>query len=263
MGPRQGEHYSSYDVNGENSLNSKLVFVKALEVVLALVSSYLALASFFSSSIYDYVTRFTQWFLSSFGFTSTLNVNPSNYLPLMISLLVFIYILYNSLIGEEINTLNIFQVNLMLLMPELLSYSKLNFLNLIGYGFMLSPTREFTTVFLSSVTIMSIYTMMQFISKHRNQVKDFLSTGIDEEQLTKVYINQTALSLAFGIFSGFVIISTFYLVAFLSPFFYKSFEGVNYIYIEAGVLFSLLMISWIYILLRESNFEETPIKAHG
>lgn len=238
-------------------MKTKLVLVKGLEVILAIVSTYLALASFFSSSIYDYVTRFTQWFLSSLGFTSTMNVNPSNYLPLMISLLVFIYTMYNSLIGEEVNTLNIFQVNLMLLMPELLGYSKLNFLNLIGYGFMLSPTRNITTVFLSSVTIMTIYTIMQFISKHRSQVKELLPTGIDEEQIAKVYINQTTLSLAFGVFSGLVVIATFYIIAFLSPLFYERFKGVTYLYIEAGVIFSLLIISWIYILLRESNFEET------
>lgn len=187
-------------------MRDRYLIVRVLEAWIALCTTYLALNSFFSSSIYVFISKMVKWLFEEMGFILKANLDASTYMPIILTILIFIAIAYEFAIGQERNIINIYQINFMLFIPEALSFSKLNWFNLLDAGYILQPIRGYSQVFLTGVIIMTGYSILTFTAQYRSNMRQYITQGISYEQLKEVIENQAILSFLLGTFSATVII---------------------------------------------------------
>ncbi|TFH00301.1 MAG: hypothetical protein E4H14_19785, partial [Candidatus Thorarchaeota archaeon] len=233
-------------------MNDKLFSIRALEAFITLCTTYLALNSFFSSSIYEFISKMTKWILEEMGFILKVNLNASTYMPIILTLLVFTVILYEFIMGEEKNTINIYQLNFMLFLPEALCFSKLNWFNLLDAGYLLRPQRGFTQVFLTGVIIMTGYIILTFTAQHRAAMREFLYQGVDFIQLREVIENQAIFSFVIGIVSAFSILIASLLIPVFSTPLLEYTKSIPFSYVVLGVISSIGLIYWAILIVRKN-----------
>lgn len=226
--------------------------IRVFEALIALFTTYLALSSFFSSSIYRFISNMFSWILEGMGFVFESSLDASKYMPMLLSVVVFIYIVLEFLSGEERNTINIYQINFMLFLPEALSFSKLNWFNLLDAGYLLEPKRSFYVVFLTGVVIMTGYSVLSFITRFRVQMGEYQAHGVDEDQIKLVTENQTVLSFILGLVSSVIVVLAAVIVNFVGNIVFSFVFLVPYPYLVFGVIAMVGIIFWVTLVLRKN-----------
>lgn len=225
-------------------------FIRIIEVLIAFLTSYLALLSFFSSSIYVFISKMLAWIIGELGIILQTNIDASRYMPLILSLVVLIAIAHEFTLGQEKNIINIYQINFMLFIPEALSYSKLNWFNLLDAGYILQPYRGYNQVFLTGVIIMTGYSILTFTAQYRTNMRLYYEQGLDVDQLREVITNQAILSLQLGAFTGTVIITISFIIKLLKDIAGNISVLLPYPYLILGVVASIGIIMWITTIVK-------------
>ena len=169
--------------------------IRIYEASITILSSYLAISSFFNSSLYQTIATGLNQLLRLFQINTISSQQITTIIPLLVTLLVSLLIAYDYIIGKPENIINIYQLNLLLITPETLSYSKLDWLNLIQKPQILEPIRTPTTVFLSGAIILLGYLSLYFISLSRKTSEELAYRGIEENSINEIFLRQSALSI--------------------------------------------------------------------
>jgi hypothetical protein len=232
-------------------LRDKFSVIRILEAFIALCTTYLALFSFFSSSIYRFISDMTKWVFEGMGFVLESNRDAALYMPFVFSIVVFIVIVLEFVSGEERNTINIYQINFMLFIPEALSFSELNWFNLLDAGYLLTPYRSFSSVLVTGVIIMTGYSILSFTSRYRAQLVEYLDHGVDAGQIIVVAERQAILSFIIGLLSAFTILCASLFVNILRGITLRYVSHISYAYLVFGGLSVIGIILWLVFTLRK------------
>ncbi|MBD3205352.1 hypothetical protein GF319_03280 [Candidatus Bathyarchaeota archaeon] len=233
-------------------MRERYLVIRALEAFIAIMTTYIALQSFFSSSIYEFISNMTKLVFEEMGVILKTNLNSSRYMPIILTLVVLIAIAYEFILGEEINIINIYQINFMLFLPEALSFSRINWFNLLDAGYILRPLRGYYQVFISGVIIMSGYSILAFTAQYRSNMREYLKKGIDIDQLKEVLANQTILSFLLGLFSAVLILIVSLIVPVIKNLLLDYASLAPYPYLILGVSASIVIFFWLILMIRNN-----------
>ena len=226
--------------------------IRVFEALVAFITTFLALNSFFASSIFRFISDMLSWILEGMGFVFESSLSASRYMPVLLGVVVFVLVILEFLSGEERNTINIYQINFMLFLPEALSFSKLNWFNLLDAGYLLEQRRSFYAVFLTGVVIMTGYSVLSFITRFRVQMGEYQAHGVDEDQIKLVTENQTVLSFTLGLVSSVIVVLAAVIVNFVGDRVFSFVFLTPYPYLVFGVIAMIGIIFWVTLVLREN-----------
>ena len=227
----------------------KTQLVKLTNTILAIAASYLAAQTFISSTLTN------QIFQSASNILSTeLNfIVDETTLKTGFLVLVLFYILINLFGGRTHNMMNIFHVDILLIISEVFSHSKFEWLNIFLNINVYNTSKSFTETLFIAVLIVGGYILLLFDSKFRENSDEYAKRGIDNIEIEDVYMNQSIISLTIIVFSFFVIIMISFLIDIMvnltKPIVFLN--NVNYIVF--GVLSSILISTTLYIFLNEQS----------
>ena len=227
--------------------------IRVFEALVAFITTILALNSFFASSIYRFISEMLSWILEGMGFVLESSLSASRYMPVLLGVVVFVQVILEFLSGEERNMINIYQINFMLFLPEALSFSKLNWFNLLDAGYLLEPRRSFYAVFLTGVVIMTGYSVLSFITRFRMQMGEYHNHGVDEDQIKLVTENQTVLSFTLGLVSAVIVVVATFIVNFVGDRVFSFVFLAPYPYLVFGVISLIGIILWVTLVIRENT----------
>ena len=227
--------------------------IRIYEASITILGTYLAISSFFNSSLYNTIAAGLTQILRLFQIRTISSQQITTIIPLLVTLLASLLIAYDYIIGKPENIINIYQLNLLLITPETLSYSKLDWLNLIQKPQILEPTRNPTTVFLSGAVILIGYLSLYFTSMSRKTGEELAYRGVEENRVDLISLRQSALSITLT--TSAAILSAFVFLA-ITPLntFIQSITGQQpYSYLAFGVPGVTLLLFTLWYYLREQE----------
>ncbi len=229
--------------------------LRIFEGGITLLGSYLAISSFFQSSLYLTIAGGVDQLLRLFNIRTISSAQVTLYVPLIVTVIVALIIIYDYYMGTPEDVMDIYQINLLLITPEILSYSKLDWLNLIQRPQILEPTRSSLPIYLTGAIILLGYLALHFISKSRHNITGLRLRGVDEEQLDVIYENQSRLSIGLAFLSSFIAVVIF---VFSGPFsvMVSSIVGnLSFSYLVFGVPGILLLLAalWVFLKIEEKK----------
>ncbi len=168
-------------------MSQKQTTIRAYEAIITILGSYLAINSFFQSSLYKTIATGLNMLLRLFQIQTISSQEITTIIPLLVTFLVSLKIVYDYVMGKPENVIEIYQLNLLLITPEILSYSRLDWLNLIQRPQILEPTRSSTIVYLSGAIILVGYLTLYFISLSRKTSQELSARGIDPSEISGVF----------------------------------------------------------------------------
>jgi len=235
--------------------------VRAIELLIAFGSCLLAVQSFFSSWLYETINMNVSNFLIRFGlqFLPSI-VEVDQILPLFISVLVVLVNVYNGLLGKSGNIMSLYNINMMLISPEILGYSKLDWFKLFDIPTVLEPRRETPIVLLTCLLIVGGYTIQYFTSKYRQELSEYGSRGIEKDELDLVLYNQSIVSIVLMVITVAVVASFSYAVPFLRSQLHSAVGDLPSIYVVLGVASTLIATFSLRVFLRERLEKENEVK---
>lgn len=170
--------------------------VRGSEIILALVSTYLAVRSLLESSIYKTIIKHIIRHFSSSKIPFIPNPNIVELIPVILGGITFLTVLLNYIEGKPEDVIKIYELNLLMFLPEALAYSNLNWLNLLDIEEMIQPTREFTPIFLTGTVILFGYTLALTTSRDRETIQELRERGVNEGEINSIFIDKTSLNIA-------------------------------------------------------------------
>jgi len=245
-------------------MRSRFYLVRGIEILIAFGTCLLAVQSFFSSWLYESINMAVNNLLIRFGlqFIPT-TVEVDQVFPLIVTVLVVLVTVYNGLLGRSGNIMNLYNVNIMLVSPELLGFSRLNWLQLIGVPMALEPRREASVVLVTCLVVVGGYTIQYFTSRYREELSEYGSRGIGKEELDAVLYNQSITSVALMVASVSVVVGFSYAVPVLKERLHAAFGGLPSIYIVLGVASTLIVTFSLRVFLRERLVGREGAKGDG
>ena len=227
-------------------------YIRGFEIVFTILSSYLAINSFFSSSLYSTSIDGLTVILRAIGVFTSTRSEINQFFPIMLSALVFLIVIYDFSIGKPENMIDIYQINLVLITPEILSFSKLNWFNLFQAGQLTQPNRTLFEVFLTGVVVIAGYITLLYTSKIREELDGLSQRGASSIELDAVFVKQTSLVLSLIVLSIVIVscitIGTNWISSILSP----MLSGFQFTYLVFGATAILLMLGGIVYYLGEN-----------
>jgi len=181
-------------------MNKELV--RVYEAGVTIVGSYLAVNSFLNSSLYSTIAGGLSQLLRLFGIMTISSSQVALVVPAVVTLIVALVIIYDYAMGKPEDIIDIYQINMLMLTPEVLSHSKLNWLNLIQKPQILESTRDPAYVYFSGSVMLLGYLSLYFISKSREDLDGLRSRGVEDLQLDAVFEKQTRLSVLLALGSA-------------------------------------------------------------
>lgn len=229
--------------------------IRGFEGGITLLSSYLAISSFFQSSLYQTIAGGVDQILRMFSIRTISSSQVTLYIPLIVTAIVALILVYDYSMGSPEDIMDIYQINLMLITPEILSYSRLDWLNLIKRPQILEPTRSSVPIFLTGIVILFGYLSLYFISKSRANLDDLRKRGVEDEPLHHLFEKQSKLSVLLAFLSCFITLSVYLFGATFSSFVQSIFKGLSYSYLIFGVpgIFLLLASLWLFLKIEEKK----------
>ena len=182
-------------------MTRNIQFIRGFEIMFTILSSYLAINSFFSSSLYSTSIDGLTVILRAIGVFTSTRSEINQYFPIMLSALVFLIVIYDYSIGKPENMIDIYQINLVLITPEILGFSKLNWFNLFQAGQLTQPARTFFEVYLTGVVVIAGYITLLYTSKIREELDGLSQRGASSVELDTVFYKQTSLVLSLIVLS--------------------------------------------------------------
>jgi hypothetical protein len=224
--------------------------MRGSEIMLALAGTYLAVKSFLGSSLYRIINEHVLGPI----FTDQVSLihNPSliELIPIILGSLAFLTVLFNYMEGKPENVTSIYELNLILIIPETLSFSKLNWLNLVDLEELMEPTRGFTSIFFTGVIILFGYTLALSMSRDRETIKELEERGVNQDDINDIITKKTILNLATVSTSTM----TTLLIAGTVPIIHNALNPITpklpHNYITFGLTASLIIVTGIILYLK-------------
>ena len=227
--------------------------IRIYEASITILGTYLAISSFFNSSLYNTIASGLTQILRLFQIRTISSQQITTIIPLLVTLLVSLLIAYDYIIGKPENIINIYQLNLLLITPETLSYSKLDWLNLIQKPQILEPTRSPTTVFLSGAVILIGYLSLYFTSMSRKTGQELAYRGVEESRVDLITLRQSALSITLTTSAAILTTIIFLTIPPLNTLIQSIIGRQSYSYLAFGVPGVTLLLFTIWYYLREQE----------
>jgi len=241
-------------------MNRGGALIRVYEVLVTIGSSYLAINSFFASSLYDSVSQLINRVLAMYDILTISTTDVTKIVPLLVSAIVFLVVIYDYAIGKPENMIDIYEINLVLVSPEVLSFSKLNWMNLIERPHILEPTRGSATVFLTGVVILVGYISLLFTSRFKETSRELVERGADDSRVQEIFVKQSILTIglvfASALLSGMVYAS----IPFVSNLLASSISRISYGYLVLGVLAVVILSVTIFFFYNEQRTMESSSK---
>ena len=231
-------------------------YVRVFEAVITVLSSFLAVSSFFSTSLYRVISEGIFDTLRAFNIQITSTQNITQYASIMLSTLVFLVVVYDYAVGKPENMIDIYEINLVLITPELLSHSKLNWLNLIEKTQIIEPTRGPSYVFFTGVLVLVGYISLLFTARARGTYSELEARGVSPVQLNKIFIQQNLVSVAFVSVAALVASTLFLILPGVKSLLYPLVASVSYGHLVLGIA-AVIVIS-VGIVVYFMEYGETP-----
>jgi len=218
-----------------------------------MASSYLAIRSLFSSSLYRSASLFVTRQLGALGVTTIASAQMDQAIPLLLSGLVFLRVMYNYALGRPGNIVSIFEMNLALFTPEALSFSRINWFNLIGQPQLLQPSRGFTEVLMTGIFIMAGYITLLFTSRYRETTGELRRRGAEPGEVDEALAHQTLYSAALSLAAASIIAATAFSIPLLRSLLHPLVSSYEYRYVVLGVASALIIVACLAFYLRERS----------
>jgi hypothetical protein len=234
-------------------MNKNGALIKVFEVLVTIGSSYLAINSFFASSLYDSVSQLINKVLAMYNILTTSTMDVTKIVPLLVSAIVFLVVIYDYAIGKPENMIDIYEINLVLISPEALSFSKLNWMNLIQKPQILEPTRGPATVFLTGVVILVGYISLLFTSRFKETSQELVERGADHIRVQEIFVKQSVLAIGLVFASALLSVMVYVSIPFVSDILASSISRISYSYLVLGVLAVVILSVTLFFFYNEQR----------
>jgi hypothetical protein len=230
--------------------------IRVYEASITILGTYLAISSLFNSSLYQIISTALVQILRMFKITTISSQQITTIIPLLVTFLVFLLIAYDYIMGQPENIINIYQLNLLLVTPEILSYSRLDWLNLIQKPQILDPVRSPLIVFISGAIILVGYLSVYFTSVSRRTNQELITRGIEENLSNQIFIKQSTIAIALTGAAAAVSIIVFVALTPINTILQSIIGTLPYGYLAFGVPGVLLLLTTLWFYLRGQQKEE-------
>jgi len=230
--------------------------IRIYEASITILGTYLAISSLFNSSLYQIISTALVQILRMFKITTISSQQITTIIPLLVTLFVSLLIVYDYIMGQPENIINIYQLNLLLVTPEILSYSRLDWLNLIQKPQILDPVRSPLIVFISGAIILVGYLSLYFTSVSRRTSLELINRGIEENRSNQIFIKQSTIAIALTGASAAVSIIVFVALNPINTLLQTIIGNLPYGYLAFGVPGVLLLLATLWFYLRGQEKEE-------
>ena len=227
--------------------------IRVYEVLVTIGSSYLAINSFFASSLYDSVSQLINRVLAMYNIQTVSTTDVTKIVPLMVSAIVFLVVIYDYAIGKPENMIDIYEINLVLISPEALSFSKLNWMNLIQKPQILEPTRSSATVFLTGVVILVGYISLLFTSKFKETSQELVERGADHVRVQEIFVKQSVLAIGLVFASALLSVMVYVSITFVCNILASSISKISYSYLVLGILAVVILSVTLFFFYNEQR----------
>ncbi|MDH5363035.1 MAG: hypothetical protein OEW84_06955 [Aigarchaeota archaeon] len=233
-------------------MRAKYYTVRLFELLITFSASYLAVNSFFHSFIYELKKQLFTDILSNYDISFVLApFNPEAILPLIISGIVFIITSYVWLFGSRSGILSIYHFNLVLFLPEALSFSKLDWLRLVDTTQWFLTDRTFEINLITALVIMIEYVTLYMTTRFMEIKEVTERRGALREKADRVFVNQSAISVLLLIASFMVVLGASFTVPVIKTQIHQLLQTQQYRYILLGIISSIIVSASIIIYYRE------------
>ncbi len=229
--------------------------VRLYETGITMLGSYLALNSFFESSLYRTIGDGVSQILNVFNIQTISSSQIGIIIPILVTLMVSLVILYDVVMGKPEDILDLHQINLMLIIPETLSHSRLDWMNLIQRPQILEPTRAPIYVFFSGAVIFLGYITLYFISLSREDGENLRNRSVDESEIEHLFIKQTKLVILIALASTILVSMSYVSLEPLTAVLLSFLGGLPFGYILFGLpgVALLILAIWVFLKNEEVN----------
>jgi hypothetical protein len=232
-------------------MNRDGALIRVYEVLVTVGSSYLAISSFFASSLYESLSMFISRVLAMYNILTISTADVTKMVPFLISAIVFLVIIYDYSIGKPENMIDIFEINLVLISPEVLSFSKLNWMNLIEKPQILESNRGQVTVFLTGAIIIVGYISLFFTSRFKETSKELVERGANSGRVQEVFVKQSILTIGMVFASTLLSVMVYVTIPFLNSLLDSMVSGISYNYLVFGGVGIIILVLTLFIFYNE------------
>ena len=228
-------------------MSYKTQLVKLVNTAICIGASILAIRTFITSNLTDQLFK---WLTVTINRYNILTLNET-IIKTGFTLLILTYIIYNLYIGQTPNIMNIYHIDVLLILLEVFAHSRFQWLNIFLNINIYQPTKNFTETLFTALLILGGYIQLYFDSKFREKNREYTTRGINSLEIQETYTNQSLTSLTMTVFTFFTVIITSFLIENLTRL-TKPIPIINNLnYIIFGILASITITSTLYIYLKE------------
>jgi magnesium-transporting ATPase (P-type) len=232
-------------------MNRDGALIRVYEVLVTVGSSYLAISSFFASSLYESLSQLINRVLAVYDILTISTADVTKIVPLLVSAIVFLVVIYDYAIGKPENMIDIYEINLVLISPEVLSFSKLNWMNLIEKPQILEPGRGQATVFLTGVVILVGYLSLFFTSRFKETSRELTERGANLGRVQEVFMKQSTLTIGIVLASALLSVMVYVSIPLLHRLLAPSVSGISYVYLLLGGLSVIILTVTLFVFYNE------------
>jgi hypothetical protein len=234
-------------------MNRDAALIRVYEVLVTVGSSYLAISSFFASSLYESLSQLINRVLAVYDILTISTTGVTKIVPLLVSAIVFLVVIYDYAIGKPENMIDIYEINLVLISPEVLSFSKLNWMNLIEKPQILEPARGQATVYLTGVVILVGYISLFFTSRFKETSRELAERGAGPGRVQEVFVKQSILTISFALASALLSVMVYVSIPSLNNLLAPSVSRISYSYLVLGGLGVIILVSTLFVFYNQQR----------
>jgi hypothetical protein len=212
-----------------------------LQILLAGLGTAVALASFLSSTLFSSFSSYVYLLLQNNTIYNSIPFGKTLLVEMAVT--IFFAVIVSVDLKEE-NFSYIYIYNLILFAPEIVSYSQVNYLNIIDLSHLFSPNRDLQAAIVTGLIIVLSYCMIEFVSRERELMLNYHTRGVPREAVSKGEMTTLRYTLIIG---GSTFIVSLILLAvnnildyppslFIVPYQQLVFGVASFIFLLAGLL---------------------------
>ena len=239
----------------------KYYTIRFIELITIFTSCYLAVNSFFHSFIYQQAKLLVAQALAKYNISySIVSIDPDFILPLFITVLVFFTAFYYWLFGSRENIISIYHFNMILFIPEALSFSKLDWMMLfdIPQTFFITE-RAFTQNLIAALVIMSGYITLFMTNRFLETMEANSIRGALQSETDSVFVNQSVISYVVLALTFLMIVGATIIVPVIQVELHTLLQTQKYRYVLLGLVSTCIVSASLLIYYREKITSHTTL----
>jgi hypothetical protein len=183
-------------------------------------------------------------------------VNIEAILPLIVSGMLMLYTIYNNIVGAEKNILRLYNLNMLLFFPEVFSFSKLDWLALLGLPNLFTNIRSYQTVLFTGLIIMGGYVVLILGSRFKENVRRMEKRRIEQEEIDEVFFYQSGLSILTVIAALAIVTFISFSIPFIKNQIHIFLNSIPHAYAILGILTILIVTATLAVFLRDRLYSQ-------